>query len=273
MKIVKRISLLFIACFFIFQSAWGISPSVKKESQNPLRILFIGNSYTYFNNLPVLLSELATSANPSKMLEAQMIVRGGATLKMHWEEGAALKALQQGKWNYVVLQEQSTLPITDPATMHKYARLFDAEIKKAGAKTIFHLTWARQNQPENQVKLNDAYFGIAKELKAMIAPVGLAWEKAFKEDPKRVFHMEDKSHPNATGSYMAACVFYALIYEKSPEKLTNRINGYPVNESGVVSNVKSELVNLDKSEAALIQHIAWQTVKNVKTMAQQHHGN
>jgi hypothetical protein len=273
MRTVKRIPLLFIACFLILQSAWGIQPSVVKESQNPLRVLFIGNSYTYFNNLPELLSELAASANPSKMLEAQMIVRGGATLKMHWEEGAALKALQQGKWDYVVLQEQSTLPITDPATMHKYARFFDAEIKKAGAKTIFHLTWARQHQPENQVKLNDAYFTIAKELKALVAPVGVAWEKAFKEDAKRVFHTEDKSHPNAAGSYMAACVFYALIYEKSPEKLTNRISSYPVSDSGMVSNVKTELVNLEKSEAILIQRIAWQTVKNVKATTHQFHGN
>ena len=154
--------------------------------------------------------------------------------------------------------------------MHKYARLFDAEIKKAGARTIFHLTWARQNQPENQVKLNDAYFTIAKELKAMVAPVGMAWEQAFKNDPKRVFHLEDKSHPNATGSYMAACVFYSLIYGKSPEKLTNRISGHSTSDSGDISSEKSDLVNLDKSEAALIQRIAWQTVKNEKAVAQNH---
>jgi hypothetical protein len=196
-----------------------------------------------------------------------MVVRGGATLKMHWEEGNAVKVLQEGKWDYVVLQEQSTLPITDPETMHKFARLFDAEIKKAGAQTIFHLTWARQHQPENQAKLNDAYFTIARELHALVAPVGLAWQKAFKEDASLIFHTEDKSHPNAAGSYMAASVFYALIYGRSPEKLTGRITGHGVNDSGTVSEVKSELVNLDKSAAALIQRIAWQTVRQVKSAA------
>jgi hypothetical protein len=270
MRNLQRALSLFTLCLLFLQSATGALPSGEKQSRNSLRVLFIGNSYTYFNNLPELLSQLAASANPSQPLEARMVVRGGATLKMHWEEGNAVKVLQGEKWDYVVLQEQSTLPITDPETMHKYARLFDAEIKKAGAQTIFHLTWARQHQPENQAKLNDAYFTIARELQALVAPVGVAWQKAFKEDAKLVFHTEDKSHPTAAGSYMAASVFYALIYGKSPEKLTSRINGYPVNDSGMVSEVKAELVNLDKAAAALIQRIAWQTVRQVKATAQTH---
>jgi hypothetical protein len=273
MRNVKRILPLLTICLLVLQSAKALPSADLKESRNPLRILFIGNSYTYFNNLPELLSQLAASANPARTIDTQMIVRGGSTLRMHWEEGSAQKALQQGRWDYVVLQEQSTLPITDPAAMHKYARLFDAEIKKVGARTIFHLTWARQHQPENQEKLNEAYFTIAKELQALVAPVGVAWQKAFKEDAKLVFHTEDKSHPNAAGSYMAASVFYALIYGKSPEKLTSQIKGYSVNDSGVVSSDKTELVNLDKSAAALIQRIAWQTVKSVKATAQQHPGN
>jgi hypothetical protein len=273
MRNVKRILLLLTICLLVLPSASGLQPAGQKESRRPLRILFIGNSYTYFNNLPQLLSQLAASASPAKTIETQMIVRGGATLKMHWEEGSALKALQQGKWDYVVLQEQSTLPITDPAAMHKYARLFDAEIKKVGARTIFHLTWARQHQPENQEKLNEAYFTIARELQALVAPVGVAWQKAFKEDAKLVFHNEDKSHPNAAGSYMAAAVFYALIYGKSPEKLSSQLMGFAVSDSGVVGEDKTELVNLDKAAAALIQRIAWQTVKSLKATMQQHPGN
>lgn len=271
MNSTKRIlASLVVLTLILFSPATSQARSLKGNDK--LRVLFIGNSYTYFNNLPELLSQLAASANPAKPLAAQMVARGGATLKMHWEEGSALKVLQQGKWDYVVLQEQSTLPITDPATMHKYARLFDAEIKKIGAQTIFHLTWARQHLPENQAKLNDAYFTIAQELKALLAPVGPAWQKAFKEDARLVFHNEDKSHPNAAGSYMAACVFYALIYGKSPEKLSHRLSGLSVNDSGVVGSEKTELVNLEKSAAALIQRIAWQTVKQVKTAAP-HQGN
>jgi hypothetical protein len=234
------------------------------KSNDGLRVLFIGNSYTYFNNLPELLSQLAASATPSKTLTAQMVSRGGATLQRHWEEGAALNVLRQSKWDYVILQEQSTLPITDPATMHKYARMFDAEIKKTGAKTIFYLTWARQNQLENQAKLNDAYFAIAKELQAQVAPVGIAWAKAFKEDPKLTLHTEDRSHPNAAGSYMAACVLYATLFKKSPENLAGNLLGQAIKDDGSLSDERVELIYLNQTEAKFIQRIAWRTVKGLK---------
>jgi hypothetical protein len=171
----------------------------------------------------------------------------------------------------VVLQDQSLLPINDPETMYKYARLFDAEIKKAGAKTIFYLTWARQHQPENQTKLNDAYLNIAKELGALVAPAGIAWQTAFKADAKLELHSPDQSHPNPTGSYLTACVLYAVIFAESPEGLTTRIDGKPINpETGQISNTKSELVNLSKAQALALQRLAWETVKNLQTTTQQH---
>jgi hypothetical protein len=256
------ISLLTLTLFLLAPAA---QESRTLRSNNQARVLFIGNSYTYFNNLPELFSQLAASATASKAITAQMVVRGGATLQRHWEEGGALTVLQQSRWDYVVLQEQSTLPITEPATMHKYARLFDAEIKKTGAKTIFFLTWARQNQSENQARLNDAYFAIAKELQARIAPVGIAWAKAFKQDSKLVLHNEDKSHPNAVGSYLAACVLYAAIFKKSPENLNGKLSGHPVKDDGSISDERVELINLNQTDAKLIQRIAWQTVKNLKT--------
>lgn len=263
MNPTKRI-LLSLLVFALILLSPAANESRTLKSDDHLRVLFIGNSYTYFNNLPELLSQLAASATPSKTLTTQMVSRGGATLQRHWEEGGALKVLQQGKWDYVILQEQSTLPITDPATMHKYARMFDAEIQKAGAKTIFYLTWARQNQMENQAKLNDTYFTIAKELHALVAPVGIAWAKAFKEDPKLTFHTEDGSHPNAAGSYMAACVLYATIFKKSPENLAGKLLGQAVKDDGSISDERVELINLNQTAAKFIQRIAWRTVKGLK---------
>ncbi len=256
------VSLLVLTLILLAPVA-NVSRTLKRSDQ--ARVLFIGNSYTYFNNLPDMFSQLATSATPSKTVAAQRVVQGGATLKRLWEDGGALKVLQQSKWDYVVLQEQSTLPITDPATMYKYARMFDAEIKKTGAKTIFFLTWARQNQSENQAKLNDAYFAIAKELQATVAPIGIAWARAFKEDPKLVLHNEDQSHPNAAGSYLAACVLYATIFKKSPENLNGKLSGHPAKDDGSIFDERVELINLNQTDAKFIQRIAWQTVKNLKT--------
>src|SRR5262249_44695220 len=100
-----------------------------------------------------------------------------------------------------------------------------------------------QNKPEEQATLAKSYLDLAKELKAMVAPAGNAWEVAFKADDKLVLHEKDKSHPNITGSYLAACVFYATIYSKSPEGLPGSIG------------------KLTDEQARPLQAIAWKTVQ------------
>ena len=245
-----------------------------------LRALFIGNSYTYFNNLPQMVASLAGSPRSSEgryheRLETEMLTVGGATLKRHWEDGKAAEAIRKAKWDYVILQEQSTLgptlaingipQISDPKVFYEYARLFDAEVKKAGAKTIFYLTWARQNAPETQVALTSAYQSIAGELGAILAPAGIAWENALKQNPQPVLHLADKSHPTPLGSYLAACVIYATLFRKSPEGLPGRLLGHPVDSTGKVKDDASvELVNLKSTDAVLMQRIAWETVKSFR---------
>jgi len=271
-----RFALLLTLFVFLGLPGAGQNPGQGTTLAQPgkARVLFIGNSYTYFNNLPQLVAGLAASANPQRRMETEMVTVGGATLKSLWDGGRALEAIKRGGWNYVVLQEQSTLgvapvvdgipQIADPKTFHEYARLFDAEIKKAGAKTIFYLTWARQNAPEKQTLLTEAYQKIAKELNATVAPVGVTWENALKENPRLTLHLQDKSHPTPMGSYLAACVFYATIYGKSPVGLSAHITGAIVDQTGKVIGAQGELVNLSKDDAALLQKITWETARKLR---------
>ena len=108
-----------------------------------LRVLFIGNSYTFVNNLPWMLSELARAADDSPVIDTEMIVAGGATLRTHWEGGRALAAIRRGHWDYVVLQEQSTLipprfveipEVNDPRMFLDAARRFDRESRNRERK-------------------------------------------------------------------------------------------------------------------------------------------
>jgi hypothetical protein len=96
--------------------------------------------------------------------------------------------------------------------------------------TYFYLTWARRNSPADQAALTQAYQAIARELGATVAPVGIAWEKVLREDPKVRLHMEDDSHPNATGTYLAALVFLARLRGKLPAELPATIPGIPEGE-------------------------------------------
>jgi hypothetical protein len=271
-------ALLFLLCFVTADfTSQAMSASRTQPNhfylKRPVKVLFIGNSYTYFNNLPGMLEQLAKSAGMT--IETRMVVEGGATLQDHWEEGKALKVIREGSWDYVILQDQSTLGafivngqnrIADPAYFHKYSRLFDREIKKSDAKTVFYLTWAGKNKPEDdQAALNYAYVSIARELKDLIAPVGIVWHNVRRENPNLELYVEDASHPTGAGTYLAACELYALVLRKSPVGLPFQINGNPVDEDGKVDTQKqTSLVNLTASDAKLIQRTAWEVFNKMR---------
>ena len=206
-----------------------------------MKVLFIGNSFTARNNLPELLARLAESRG--QRLQHRLISAGGASLRMHWNKGDALKAIQQTRYDYVVLQEQSTLPIKNPVRMHENMRLFDKEIKDSGAKTALYLTWARQNAQQTQKAITDAYIAIGEELGAAIVPVGVAWQNFIRKHSDPVLHDQDKSHPTLAGAYLAACVFFAALFDESP--------------AGIASDIKG----LTKAEIGLLQTAAWAAVQ------------
>lgn len=228
----------FLAVLLVFAALGG----GRAAEPQPLHILFIGNSYTYGNDLPAMLAELAT-AGKQQPLELGRELKGGYTLEKHWKDGNAVKKIAEKKWDIVVLQEHSLRPITDRPLMAEYAGKFDAEIKKQGAKTMLYLTWARQDKGDTQGTLSKAYLDLGKDLKASVAPAGVAWELALKGDDKLALHVADKSHPNKTGTYLTACVFYGALFGKSPEGLPGKIGG------------------LGDEEARKLQALAWKAVR------------
>jgi len=205
-----------------------------------MRVLFIGNSFTARNNLPGLVAQLADSRG--QQLEYQLIQGGGASLRMHWNNGEAQQAIERTRYDYVVLQEQSTLPIKNPLRFHENVRLFDQAIKASGAQTALYLTWARQNAPETQQALTDAYLAIGEELGAKIIPAGVAWQNFILGHRSPVLHDKDQSHPTLAGSYLAACVFFVVLFGENPVGLA------------------SDLKGVTQTEAELLQKTAWAAV-------------
>jgi hypothetical protein len=203
-----------------------------------MKALFIGNSFTARNNVPGLIAHLAAARG--KSLEHRLVSAGGASLRNHWNAGEALKMIADGHYDAVVLQEQSTLPIKSARRMHENIRLFDEAIKAAGAKTILYMTWARQHVPESQHAIADAYTGIGRELGATVVPVGLAWRSFLHKHDRPVLHDKDKSHPTLAGSYLAACVFLAVLLRESPV------------------GIGREVAGLSDNDRILLQEIAWQ---------------
>jgi len=234
-----------------------ISGSVYSDSTN---VLFIGNSYTFVNDLPSLFMYL--SAYAGKNVHAESEAPGGYSLENHLGRIQSIDAIKRGIWDYVVLQEQSQTPVIEYLrynSMYPSARKLDSIIKQynPNAVTVFYMTWGRKNGGQQcidtscspvftsyfhmQDSLKSSYTMIANSLGALTAPAGEAWRTARLIRPGVNLWDVDESHPTLEGSYLTACVFYAKIFNQSPVGLF--YNG-----------------GLADSLALFYQQCAWQTV-------------
>jgi hypothetical protein len=205
----------------------GAAPTCAPNDGSCLRILFIGNSYTFVNDLPGTLAGLARAQGHT--LQVDSLVAGGATLNDHLNDPATVARLNAVKWDYVVLQEQSDMPATAASAesyMFPAARGLVDAIERRGEKPIFFMTWAhRDGDPQYgapgyetmQRAVDHAYITISDEVDVAVAPVGAAWFVIRRHNPQIELWQSDGSHPTTAGTYLAACVFYAAIYRASPE--------------------------------------------------------
>jgi hypothetical protein len=176
------------------------------------RVLFIGNSFTQRNDLPSLWAGLAENGSRGTHIDSQVVAAGGASLRQHLNKGAATALLNENVWDFVVLQEQSTLPIKNPKRTHENIRDFHALIDRTGARTILYMTWARLQAPETQAVLSSTYDEVGAELGVTVVPAGLAWQRVLSTEPAPALHDADESHPTLAGSYLAACTFQWTLF-------------------------------------------------------------
>ncbi|HTX79087.1 MAG TPA: DUF4886 domain-containing protein [Longilinea sp.] len=215
------------------------------------RVLFIGNSYTSVNDLPATFTALAKSGGHA--VQTNAADEGGWTLDDHVKASETANLLSLGRWDYVVLQEQSQFPSVEPyrtQIMYPAARSLVQQVRATGAQPIFFLTWAhRDGWPEEglttyeamQARIDAGYLGIAGELDVPVAPVGPAWQAAMQRDPQLALWQSDNSHPTQQGTYLAACVFYAAIFRQSPVGLSYTA-GLPADTAGELQSIAADTV-------------------------------
>jgi len=209
-----------------------------------LRILFIGNSLTYFHNQPLEVSALAASAQPPLKIQTQLIKGDGVELSWHVKP-STFQAIRDGHWNYVVLQG-FTDPRKAPEKFYDAVRKLDAVIKESGAKTVLHMNMVEYGAPESEVEAQiNAYETIAKDTGAIIAPIARGYVAAKAERPTIALQQTDgsKCHPQRPGSYLNICIFFATMTGHSPVGATH-----------VLAGVKPE-------DAPFLQRVAWETVQ------------
>jgi len=238
--------------------------TTKPSKKAPVRVLFLGNSYTYGNKLPQVVAALAAADKTAGPLEVKMVAGGGKNLVWHAGNKASLDAIASGKWDYVILQDQSLTPTLMPDRTRQGAVKLNTAITKSGARTMFFMTWQRRPTPELLKKYPDmhkrnskTYMDVGRELKAAVAPVGYAWKMAYDANPKWPLYAKDNSHPSRMGTYLTACVFYSTIYNKSPVGLPAKVT---ISKSGNHRIV----LGIPPADAKKLQAIAWQAVGQAK---------
>lgn len=233
-KIIRCMNLKFFLFLLLPLSLLSQTPSKK------IRVLFIGNSYTYVNNLPLLISNLGLATGDSMFYDSS--APGGYTFLNHTNDATTLSKISVGNWDYVVLQAQSQEPSFSPTQVASQtlpsAIKLDTLIKHYNpcATTVFYETWGRKNGDVGncqfyppvctyvgmQNRLKASYKLFADSCRALMAPAGEAFRLSITNQPTLNLYQADDSHPLLEGSFLTAAVFYEMFFKKSV--ITNTYN-------------------------------------------------
>ena len=194
----------------------GVTPP--SRSGDELRVLFIGNSLTAANELPRMIEALAVSL-PARRLSYGTVVESGFSLEDHWNAGRAQQAIARGGWDVVVLQQgPSGLP-ESRAQLIMDTKRFDTLIGRVGARTALYMVWPDVTRPAAFDSVSAAYRDAAEAVHGMLVPAGDAWQAAWRRDRMLPLYSDDGFHPSVEGSYLAALVFVARLFDAAPVAL------------------------------------------------------
>ena len=178
------------------------------SNQGPLAILFIGNSHTYFNDMPLMVQRCAEDAGYD--CRVTMIAHGGWFLAQHAEEPDVRFNVLYGHYDYVVLQEHAH-PFGPVEKFREAAIKLNQMIRQAGSIPVIYETWARKSEPEAQAQMNDTHRHIAEEIGALLAPVGENWWLYQQSRPDLEVYADDGAHASPAGSDFAAKHIWEVI--------------------------------------------------------------
>jgi hypothetical protein len=187
----------------------------------PTRVLFIGNSLTAANDLPGLVAALAQTAGDR--LECQSVTFGGYSLEDHWNQGDARRAIAQGGWSVVVLQQGPSALPESQRLLREYAARFARDIERIGARTALYMVWPSASRRFDFDGVSRSYANAAKAVGGILMPAGEAWRAAWRRDSKIALYSADGLHPTPAGSYLAALVIHQRLTTRSPVGLATTL--------------------------------------------------
>ena len=217
-----------------------------KDARGDLRVLFVGNSLTYANEMPAIVAALA-DASGAERLAFESLAFPNVSLEDQWQRGDARRAIAARRWDFVVLQQGPSALDESRRLLLDYVRRFAGEIRASGAKPALYMVWPAESRARDFDRVIESYRLAAEEVGGVLLPVGRAWREAWKLDPAVPLYAEDRFHPSVEGSYLAALVIYRTLFQRSPLGLPEKLK---------LRSARLDRVELPKERARLLQTAA-----------------
>lgn len=186
------------------------------------RILFIGNSLTYVNDLPGILQALADSAGGDRLV-VETVASPDFALVDHWNEGKAARRIADGGWEIVVLQQGPSSVEVNRDSLRLFTARFATEITRGSARPALYSVWPTSSRRHDFARAIESYTLAAADVNGMLFPVASAWLAVWERDPNIQLYGSDGLHPSLSASYLAACVMYGRLFNRSPVGLPARL--------------------------------------------------
>lgn len=235
MKSIARLNLLVLAaCVFAASGCSGGAapastatsapmPASRAISSAPQRVLFIGNSLTYVNDLPAMVAALA-AANGQPALTTKMVAFADFGLPDHWDQGPqgqARAAIREG-WDVVVMQQGPSSRPENRAILVDYAERFAEEIRAAGGRPALYAVWPAEENIADLHRASVAYAEAARAVNGLLMPVSDAWRLAWQRNPCLALY-SDGLHASTAGTLLSALVIYQQLYGAVPSAVPSEV--------------------------------------------------
>lgn len=244
---------ILLACFLLLQV---FVPVFGQDQQK--KVLFVGNSYTYFWNLPKTVQEMARSQGDSWIVRQS--TAGGSSWEDHWEGAKNLKTrsiINETAWDLIILQNHSLSALENPQSFRAYGDSLILLAKSTGADILLYQTWARKTNPLMMEAIKNEYMLLADRHQIEVVQVGEIWEMVRQYRPELELYDSDGSHPSTTGTYLTACIFYSALTGSKSSNIPKRIVATDQNQQPLYLAILSQ-ENADFLQAVVDRFYSYQ---------------
>lgn len=211
-----------------------------------MKLLFIGNSHTYYNSMPETVLRLLEATGQKAHIT--MITEGGKGLSYHATSPAIAFNIRCGRYDAIIAQDKSSG--FDPAALHDGARALKEMADRAGTPFYLYMPWVGRTKRAAQQTMTDAYHSFCRSNGCQLAPVGEVFTRLLMTESPDLLYHEDGNHASPLGSYLAAVsIFYTVTGRK------RIINVEDLNDPGVAAGFPVELCQKIHTEACRMSRL------------------